>query len=186
METLLGSLIFVILVASLLFSLLISIRFFEPREMSKLNGKYQSLLFATEQRTVQQQPEVQVVMPRKPVSSDPANHIPRQELKDDAEEFLDYRDPSTFRGKEGSNDAEVKPRVDVAANIENVKKAKAKKTKHRNPLKPKKTTSTVKRKTKETLDEAQIVPDSITNDYDDPPSNFRGKQPEVVDLLNDL
>lgn len=196
MDTLLPSLVFIIIIASLLFTVLISMRFFEPRQGHPLNGKYLSMKFASEQREARiQQKEVVLRRPDPEEEAKPeqAGHIPRDDIEDDVEEeakedSLDYEDPSTFRGKEVPEETrEVKPVVEVvaAANIEALKKIKAKKSKHRNPLKPKMTISSAKRKPRRVEEDSKDAPDSIENDYDDPPSNFRGKQPEVVDLLND-
>ena len=209
METLLGSLIFIIVIASLLFSVLISMRFFVPGE-AELNGKYRSIQFASEQLSRYQQDQVSRSQESSVQTDDQAQveHIPRdvdtdfvdeeEEAKDDAsdvDDFTDYEDPSTFRGK--SQDEVITPdhhdasnTVVVSDNLEVIKKMKSKRSKNLNPLKPKKTTSAVKRRPvhqSEKVEESmKPVADSIENDYDEPPSTFRGKQPEVIDLMDSL
>jgi len=186
-ETLLGSLIFIIVIASLCFSVLISMRFFETSHAGDLNGKYRSLEYASEQ-LAKYQLDDEVRLRKQSQNQDKVDHIPREEdldfvdevAKEEVEEtdFTDYEDPSTFRGNS-------KDKIEDTNEVE-TKNIKPKRTKNLNPLKPRKIVSAAKRKTmKEVV--SKPVADSIANDYDDPPSHFRGsRQPEVIDLLNPL
>jgi len=211
-EAILGAIIFIIVVASLGFSALISARFFESNQGSiELNGKYKSLQFAKDQQVDVLTPRIESTMEH---STDTRvkgpSHIPRDvnEVKGvvlqsskvevngrQIREIPVEIDPVEPLPNDGSKlDEASKPIVlKVEAVKDNVKRNQ--RTKNRNPLtksvKKSKITKVKEPKTtnikENTAEEKNFDYDGpafrgINNDYDDP-STFRGKNKDF-DVLD--
>eukprot|EP00088_Acartia_fossae_P062779 TRINITY_DN7602_c0_g1_i2.p1 TRINITY_DN7602_c0_g1~~TRINITY_DN7602_c0_g1_i2.p1 ORF type:complete len:353 (-),score=66.40 TRINITY_DN7602_c0_g1_i2:35-1048(-) len=158
-EAILGAIVCVIFVASIMFSILISARFFESSQV-QLNGKYKSLQFAKQK--IAEPETVSVKPPSVEVTKKgflAAEHIPRDDVAD--------------------NLPEVSP--SPATSVEPSIKPKSKKSKNKNPLikSPKKVKMSKKKDVK-----PNVIQDSIENDYDDP-SGFRGKNEDQETVTRD-